>query len=330
MRKEGRLRITSELLFSVIIPTLNEEENIEKLIRSIHGQDYRPIEVILVDDGSKDSTTSIVARLVNELSTENFRIILFNTANFGSIKGPAVARNIGIKKSSGEFIYLADADFLFIQKDFLSKLKNHLLQKPVAPFMSRVLVDNWLEKNQLIDGGNPPYHGISYAFRRSVFDNVMFDSNLGIGEDLNLLSILRKQELIPEEILYDVEVALHYPHSLAEYSAQKFWHGKDILSVIKKQKDIKTCISLIARLTPTILLCSVLLFLFVNALLSIIILGILISYILYVFTKSPTKSVDRLAYLFLRLTYGSFWFTWGFLRGVYDHVRGTYNTGRGT
>lgn len=308
---------------------MNEAEHIEKLIRSIYEQKYRPIEVMVVDDGSGDSTTKIVTNLAKELSTPDFVIILLETGNFGPPKGPAVAKNMGIRKSSGEFIYLADADFLFIQKDFLTKLKEHLLTKPVAPFRSRVIVDNWLEKNQLIDGGNPPYHGISYAFRRDVFDKVIFDSNLGVGEDADLVVKLRKRGFIAAgDTLHDVEVALHYPHSLAEYRNQKFWHGKNLPSMIKNEKDIKTRIGLILRLTPFVLLCAIPLFFFISMPLSIVALGVFVASILYLFARSPTKSVDRFAYLFLRVTYGSLWFALGFLKGIYDRIRGTYNLGR--
>jgi glycosyltransferase involved in cell wall biosynthesis len=315
--------------FSIIIPTLNEEEHIEKLVRSIHEQDFRPIEVIVVDDGSKDGTIKIVTNLAKELDAFNFVVVLLETQNFGRSRGPAVAKNIGIKKSSGEFIYLADADFLLIQKNFLTKVRRRLLEAPVAPFRSRVLVDNSLEMNQLIDGGNPPYHGISYAFRRCVFDKVIFDSNLGVGEDTDLVAKLRKQGFVADgDMLSDVEVALHYPHSLAEYGTQKFWHGKNVPSMIKNQKNIRTRINLLARLAPVVLICIIPVFFFTNILVSMVALSILIASVLYLFAKSPTKSVNRLAYLFLRMTYGSLWFAFGFLKGLYDRIRGIYCPGR--
>jgi glycosyltransferase involved in cell wall biosynthesis len=53
----------AEELVSIIIPTLNEEENIERVIESVMAQDYRPLEVIIVDGGSKDGTLEIVERV---------------------------------------------------------------------------------------------------------------------------------------------------------------------------------------------------------------------------------------------------------------------------
>jgi len=54
--------LTKQDLFSIVIPALNEEEHIEHLLRSIYEQDYRPIEVIVVDDGSTDATKQIVKK----------------------------------------------------------------------------------------------------------------------------------------------------------------------------------------------------------------------------------------------------------------------------
>jgi len=54
--------ITREVV-SIIIPTRNEQENIETLIRSIYEQSYRPIEVVTVDGGSTDRTLSILEKM---------------------------------------------------------------------------------------------------------------------------------------------------------------------------------------------------------------------------------------------------------------------------
>ena len=89
-------------LVSIIIPIYNMEKSLEKCVRSILKQDYKNIEVILVDDGSKDNCYAICEKL----REEDFRVECIHTENQGS--GPA--RNIGIAMSKGRYLYFADAD----------------------------------------------------------------------------------------------------------------------------------------------------------------------------------------------------------------------------
>lgn len=90
---------TSYPLVSVIIPAFNCKDCIDRAIGSVLAQNYRPIEVIVVDDGSTDGTGEKVktygpsVRLVPQDNT-----------------GPAAARNRGIGESNGEFIAFLDAD----------------------------------------------------------------------------------------------------------------------------------------------------------------------------------------------------------------------------
>lgn len=87
---------------SVIIPVYNCEYYIEKCIKSILFQSYKNIEVIIINDGSKDNTSQIVRKLIKE----DKRIIYIEQEN----KGVSEARNKGINLASGEFIVFVDGD----------------------------------------------------------------------------------------------------------------------------------------------------------------------------------------------------------------------------
>ena len=89
-------------LVSIVIPVYNMGNKIKKCTRSIINQTYKNIEIILVDDGSKDNSLKQCV----ELSQEDERIKVIHTENRGS--GPA--RNEGIKNASGKYIYFPDAD----------------------------------------------------------------------------------------------------------------------------------------------------------------------------------------------------------------------------
>lgn len=89
-------------LVSIIVPFYNAEKNIRNCINSIRNQTYKNIEIICVNDGSKDSSLNIM----NNIMKEDSRIKLINKIN----GGVSSARNIGIKNSTGEYIIFVDSD----------------------------------------------------------------------------------------------------------------------------------------------------------------------------------------------------------------------------
>jgi glycosyltransferase involved in cell wall biosynthesis len=86
-------------LVSVIIPTYNRAHLIEGALASVLRQEYRPLEIIVVDDGSIDDTSDLMARKYPHLS-------YVRQAN----SGPSIARNHGVRLSSGEIIMFLDSD----------------------------------------------------------------------------------------------------------------------------------------------------------------------------------------------------------------------------
>lgn len=87
---------------SVIIPVYNREKYIEEAVKSVLAQSLKDFEIIIVDDGSTDSTVQICRRL----SERDERIRLFSSGHFGV----SAARNKGIKNSSGDYIFFLDSD----------------------------------------------------------------------------------------------------------------------------------------------------------------------------------------------------------------------------
>lgn len=88
--------------FSVIIPVYNSEKYIGRCLHSISSQLYSDIQVIVVDDGSTDSSRKIITRYVNK--DNRFKYIYKENG------GPATARNMGIAYSTGEYICFIDSD----------------------------------------------------------------------------------------------------------------------------------------------------------------------------------------------------------------------------
>ena len=89
---------------SVIIPVYNTEKYVKESVESIMQQTLQDIEIIVINDGSTDNSLSII----NLLAEQDRRITVYNQSN----QGLSIARNTGLKKVKGEFIYFMDSDDL--------------------------------------------------------------------------------------------------------------------------------------------------------------------------------------------------------------------------
>lgn len=98
-------------LVSVIIPTFNRYHFLHDALESVFTQDYRPIEIIIIDDGSSDGTHGLIQSWRTMHGDEAQFIIRFE---YQDNKGAAVARNRGLELSRGEYIQFLDSDDLLL------------------------------------------------------------------------------------------------------------------------------------------------------------------------------------------------------------------------
>ena len=134
-------------LVSVVIPTYNAELYMQKCLQSVLNQTYKNIEILVVDDFSKDNTKLYIKNLRNK------KLKLFKTKKNSG--GPAVPRNLGISKAKGQYIAFLDQDDLWEPKKLeicINKMNKHfefcyhqLKQK-----------NNKILKNHLIDISKNP------------------------------------------------------------------------------------------------------------------------------------------------------------------------------
>ena len=104
-----------EGLVSTIIPVHNRPELLREAVASVLAQDYRPIEVLIVDDGSTDDTGQVAEELAAWQPTE---IRVLHIAN----GGPGVAREAGRRVARGEFVQYLDSDDLLLPGKFTAQI----------------------------------------------------------------------------------------------------------------------------------------------------------------------------------------------------------------
>lgn len=100
-RQDAEPRST-EPLVSVVVPAYNVEQYISTTLQTVLNQSYKNLEVLVVNDGSTDSTRQVI----DELATQDSRLRVFHVTN----AGPGAARNLAVDNAAGEFLTFVDAD----------------------------------------------------------------------------------------------------------------------------------------------------------------------------------------------------------------------------
>ncbi|NQT91768.1 MAG: glycosyltransferase family 2 protein [Lentisphaerae bacterium] len=154
-------------LVSVIVPVYNGEAYLELALRSIQTQDYRPIEIIVVDDGSTDRSAD-VAR-----SFEGVQYLHQPNA------GPSAARNAGLAVARGEFMAFLDADDEWLQGKLEIQISYHRDHPDVGCTVTHretfmhpgTPVPDWLD-DRLLETDAVGYLPSALVARAEVFEKV--------------------------------------------------------------------------------------------------------------------------------------------------------------
>ncbi len=130
-------------LISVIIPAYNAEEFIAKTLESVLSQTYQNIEILVVDDGSTDTT----AQIIKSFAQKDRRIILLQQSN----AGVAVARNLAYLHSKGEYIAPIDADDIWYPQNLEKQVECLINSEPFVGVAYSWSVD--INEGGLLTGG---------------------------------------------------------------------------------------------------------------------------------------------------------------------------------
>lgn len=214
-----------KLLISVILPVYNGEKFLAEAIQNIKQQNYQPLEIIVVDDGSTDGTAKIAAQFHDEVYYV-----------YQSNQGAAAARNKGLEVACGNVIAFLDVDDLWIQNKLKLQL-SHLYHNLSEVVLGRVQVDT-LENEPAFKANTDSMLAFVVGcglFRKSAFEKVgYFDVSLQYGEDIDWFLRAREKNIriavLPQATL------LHRKHR-NNMTRNKNIHDLNLIKVLRNSLD---------------------------------------------------------------------------------------------
>ncbi len=184
-------KIKNSPLCSIIMSVYNGELYVKETIKSVINQSYKNWELIIVDNCSTDKTIDIL----NNFQSINDNIKVYVT-EFNS-GGPAIPRNIGIKKTKGKYLAFLDSDDIWyenkltIQLDYIKKynlvcsLSNKIDEKGLMIYEQSTVSDQLIDLSALVMR-NKIVHS-SVVVHKNLFLSIMFDEDKLLNglEDIN-------------------------------------------------------------------------------------------------------------------------------------------------
>jgi len=182
---------SEKLLVSVILPVYNGEAYLAEAVESVLRQAYRPLEIIIVDDGSIDGTAGVAASF-----SKNIRYVYQPNA------GPSAARNRGLKMAGGDLIGFLDADDLWTE-DALDTQLRYLADDPtvqvVVGYTHQIRKTNTSSSVSTYEVFSEAWPALSLGstiIRKNAFKKIgCFDQTMKFCEDVDWLMRAKETDL---------------------------------------------------------------------------------------------------------------------------------------
>ena len=215
------------MLITVLITTKNEEKNMEELLKSLIIQE-KPIEIIIVDAGSTDNTTTIIKNYAQKYPF----IKLYNKEG---TRGESM--NYGIERAQGEAISFLGADDR-ADKDWIRYVRQSLKKRHDIVVGKCILVGNKkfsLDRVNLYHRGvDISYPGSNTTYRKKILDEIGgFDPKFITAEDIDL----NYRAVDAGYNIYENEKAIVYRRvrsNVIEFLKQSFWNGYGRRQLVSK------------------------------------------------------------------------------------------------
>lgn len=304
---------------TAIVITYNAIDDLKECLKSLERQDYKDLEIIVVNDASTDETEDFLTDYKSRIN--NKVIVINNETN----QGVAGARNVGIKLASGDIIAFTDADCI-VDKSWISELVKGYINKNIAVVGGSIsdgpLNNIWelSEKGHDFvasqEGYVPFIKGCNMSFRSDVLKTFMFNTEIKYGYEEILLS----------DFLIDIGFKIYFrPQSIVWHkhrrdfislSKQKYQRGKSSVWYLMKRNKFfmykRHFLLLVALLMVPFLSINILIFIFFLTIFSIFSFSLLREEIAF-----NTKSVKEIIITFPFIVFIEFIHFAGSCAGVF-------------
>jgi glycosyltransferase involved in cell wall biosynthesis len=212
-------------LVSVIIPTKNSSEFIEKCLTSVRNQTYKNIEIIVIDNFSRDNTVDLAKKYTN-------LVFSYGTERCSQL-------NYGISKATGKYIYRVDSDFILQPKVVeeainMCELNNydgiaiHNSSDPSISFWSKVRhLERECYKN------DETIVGLRFFTKKSLEAIGGFDTTLSAAEDYEIHNRFVEKGFSFGRI-DSTEMHIGEPKTLKEFARKSYYYGQTMGNYLKK------------------------------------------------------------------------------------------------
>lgn len=178
--------MNEKIKVSVIIPVYNVEKYLDRCVQSVLNQTLKEIEVILIDDGSMDSSLTIC----NKYAEKDQRVQLYSNKNVGQ----GLERNFGIKKATGKYIAFLDSDDQY-KEDTLEKLYQKAIENNADivsggyadVYNGKIIQEHFLE-NKILDDEK--------KIKMAMLDMISYEEKEGYSGCIAVWDSIFKRELI--------------------------------------------------------------------------------------------------------------------------------------
>ncbi|MCP4748066.1 MAG: poly-beta-1,6 N-acetyl-D-glucosamine synthase [Desulfobacteraceae bacterium] len=234
--------------FSILIPCHNEQDQIQRTIEQLLILNYHKYEIIIIDDGSTDSTAQLIKDLCKE--HENIRGVYFKEN-----QGKAAALNIGVLVSKGELLLTIDADAL-VSPDALRWIAPHFVKYPRVGAVTgnpRIInrtsllgkiqtgeyttIIGLIKRTQRLIGKVLTVSGVLAAFRKTALHSAGYWDTDMVTEDIDITWKLEKKFW---DVRYEPSATcwVYVPETLKGLWRQRMRWSQGGVEVLKKHKDI--------------------------------------------------------------------------------------------